>query len=177
MVGKPPSDDEDSGLLASLLDAMAGLESGGVAPAGEGPPSAPALTPRQVHVATAVVLIQMIRADSEIRQDEHRGLGRALRRVLALSEDESNLVVRLAEDEVRGNVPLQEAIALLDRHCPPDVKRKIVHCLWRVAYADAELAAHEEYLARKISEHLNLSTADLVETKLRAREEFFAEDM
>jgi hypothetical protein len=32
-------------------------------------------------------------------------------------------------------------------------------------------------LIRKVSEHLHLSKADLVETKIRARERFLAEDL
>ena len=53
----------------------------------------------------------------------------------------------------------------------------MVHALWRVAYADAELAGQEEYLVRKVSEHLGLATADLIETKLRARDEFLKDGL
>lgn len=41
---------------------------------------------------------------------------------------------------------------------------------------DQYMQGHEEYLVRKLAEHLRLSTADLVETKLRAREEFLEEE-
>jgi uncharacterized tellurite resistance protein B-like protein len=56
-------------------------------------------------------------------------------------------------------------------------KRRLVEALWRIAFADAELAGHEEYLVRKIAGKLNLSTADLMETKLQAREKFLREDL
>jgi uncharacterized tellurite resistance protein B-like protein len=52
-----------------------------------------------------------------------------------------------------------------------------LEALWRIAFADAELAGQEEYLVRKIALQLGLSTADLVETKVRAREEFLREDL
>jgi len=45
-----------------------------------------------------------------------------------------------------------------------------VERLWRIAFADAELAAHEEYLVRRVSELLGLSTAGLVEARVRAKE-------
>jgi hypothetical protein len=35
----------------------------------------------------------------------------------------------------------------------------------------------QEYLVRKIAGRLGLSTADLVETKVRAREDFLREDL
>ena len=52
-----------------------------------------------------------------------------------------------------------------------------MEALWRIAFADAELAGHEEYLVRKIAGKLNLTSADLVETKVRAREKFLEEDL
>ena len=71
----------------------------------------------------------------------------------------------------------QKFVRLLDLGCTPEEKRVVVESLWRIAYADAELEAHEEYLIRKVSEHLHLSKADLVESKIRARERFLAEDL
>jgi uncharacterized tellurite resistance protein B-like protein len=56
-------------------------------------------------------------------------------------------------------------------------KRQLVESLWRIAFADAELAAHEEYLVRKIAGQLGLSTADLVETKVGTQEGFLREDL
>ncbi len=54
---------------------------------------------------------------------------------------------------------------------------ELVEALWRIAFADAELAGQEEYLVRKIAGQLHLTTADLVETKVRAREGFLEEDL
>jgi len=41
-----------------------------------------------------------------------------------------------------------------------------------LAFADADLAGHEEYFVRKVSQSLGLSRADLIETKILAREAF-----
>ena len=53
----------------------------------------------------------------------------------------------------------------------------LVEALWRLAYSDAVLHGEEEYLVRKLATLLHLSTADLIETKLRAREGFLREDL
>jgi uncharacterized tellurite resistance protein B-like protein len=65
----------------------------------------------------------------------------------------------------------------LARECSSGQKHRLVQWLWRIAFADAELAGHEEYLVRKVAGHLGLSTADLMETKVRAREDFLREDL
>jgi uncharacterized tellurite resistance protein B-like protein len=131
---------------------------------------------KQIRAAVAVLLVQVVRADFEVRHDEHRALGHVLQRVLGLSEGEADTLVRRGEEDVAHGVLFREVVSVIAR-CTDDVKKKVVHALWRVAFADAELQGHEEYLVRKIAEQIELSTADLVETKLRAREEFLKEGL
>ena len=130
----------------------------------------------QIRAAVAVLAVDVVLADGQIRNDEHRALGHALQRVLGLTEDEADALVRRGEEEVTRGVPFRDVVSVIAR-CSDDVKKKVVHALWRVAFADAELAGNEEYLVRKIAEHIELKTADLVETKLRAREEFIKEEL
>ena|SRR6185295_9218594 len=136
----------------------------------------PAPDEAQVRAAVAVLLVDVVLADGQVRHDEHRALGHALQRVLGLTESQAEALLRRGEEEVARSLPFREVVEVVAR-CSDDVKKKVVHALWRVAYADAELQGNEEYLVRKIAEHIGLKTADLVETKLRAREEFIKEEL
>jgi uncharacterized tellurite resistance protein B-like protein len=131
---------------------------------------------QQLRAAVAVLLLQLVRVDGEIRHDEHLALGRTLQRVLGLTEAQADALARRGEEDAAHGVLFRDLVEVLAR-CSPDVKKKVVHALWRVAYADAELAGQEEYLVRKVSEHLGLDTADLIETKLRARDEFLKDGL
>jgi uncharacterized tellurite resistance protein B-like protein len=51
-------------------------------------------------------------------------------------------------------------------------KKLVVELMWRVAFADAEILAHEEYLVRKVSEQLHVPLADFIEAKIKARDDF-----
>jgi len=84
--------------------------------------------------------------------------------------------VRAAEEALELGVRFPAVLERLSRECSIDQKRGLVESLWRIAFADAELAGHEEYLVRKIAGQLGLTTADLVETKVRAREDFLREE-
>ena len=86
-------------------------------------------------------------------------------------------VVRAAEEALDRGVRFPAVLEKLSRECSTDQKRRLVESLWRIAFADAELAGHEEYLVRKIAGQLGLTTADLVETKVRAREDFLRDDL
>jgi uncharacterized tellurite resistance protein B-like protein len=158
----------------ALLDALEAFVARASASPAAVPPSS--TEERQLRVATAVLFVQMARADRRVQIDEHRALPRALRRVLGLSDVEARAVLRLAEEEAARSVPFAALIETINRCCADDAKKKIIHGMWGIAFADAELQGHEEYLVRKLAEQLHLSTADLVETKVRAREEFLEEE-
>lgn len=122
-------------------------------------------------------MVSVVRADLESRQDEHRALEAAVGRALDLHEEAAAVVVRVAEEALELGVSFGELLQQLARECSLEQKRQLVESLWRIAFADAELATHEEYLVRKIAGQLGLSTADLVETKIRAREDFLKEEL
>ena len=138
---------------------------------------ASAITSRRLQLAAAVLMVSVVRADLESRQDEHRALERAVGRALDLHEEAAAVVVRVAEEALELGVSFGELLQQIARECSPEQKRQLVESLWRIAFADAELATHEEYLVRKIAGQLGLSTADLVETKIRAREDFLKEEL
>ena len=85
--------------------------------------------------------------------------------------------MRVAEEALVARRLVRRSCWAAARECSLEQKRQLVESLWRIAFADAELAAHEEYLVRKIAGQLGLSTADLVETKVRAREDFLKEEL
>jgi uncharacterized tellurite resistance protein B-like protein len=138
---------------------------------------AAAITERRLQLAAAVLMVSVVRADFESRQDEHRVLERSLTRSLDLEDGEAAVVVRVAEEAIARGVRFPMVLDRLALECSADQKHRLVEWLWRIAFADAELAGHEEYLVRKIAGQLGLSTADLVETKVRAREDFLREDL
>ena len=127
---------------------------------------------RQLQLAAAIVMVGMVRADRESRQDEHRALDGALAAALGLTSEEATVVVHAAEEALAQGEAFNGVVERLARECSRDQRRGLVEWLWRIAFADAELAGHEEYLVRKIARRLRLSSADLVETKVRAREAF-----
>ena len=142
--------------------------------AGEG---SAAITDRQLQAAAAVLMVSVVRADQASRQDEHRALEEAVVQALDLDAETAAVVLRAAEDAIARGVSFAAILQNLEAGCSVSQKRRLVEALWRIAFADAELAGQEEYLVRKIAGHLHLSTADLVETKVRAREDFLEEDL
>ena len=132
---------------------------------------------RRLQVAASILMVAVIRADQASHLDEHRVLGRAISHLLSATPDEALSVVRAAEEALEHSDGLRAVVLLLDAQCTPEQKKGLVAALWRLAYADAELQGEEEYLVRKVARLLHLTTADLIETKLQAREDFLREDL
>lgn len=124
-------------------------------------------------LAAAALAIEMCRADFEITDEERRAVVRAVQGSLGVPEERTRQMISLAEQQVRLGTRLHEFAHLVDERFTLEQKRRVVELLWRVAYADAELKAHEEYLVRKVSELIHVSREDLDAARYRAREHFF----
>jgi uncharacterized tellurite resistance protein B-like protein len=126
----------------------------------------------RLQLATAALFIEMTRADFEIRPEESKAVTRAVVRALDMSPEETAQIVELAEQEVDAAGSLHQFARLIDRRFSMEQKKRVVKLLWQVAFSDAELEGHEEYLVRKISNMLHLPLADFLDAKIRAREDF-----
>jgi uncharacterized tellurite resistance protein B-like protein len=164
----------DESRRAELVRDVEGLLDEQSAPPGAGGPGV--ITDGRVQLAAAVLMVCVVRADLAATGDERRALEKAVSQGLGLPDDVAAVVARCAEDALDRGLRFPVVLARLSRECTVAQKRLLVESLWRIAFADAELAGHEEYLVRKIASQLGLSTADLVETKVRAREDFLKEN-
>ena len=61
-------------------------------------------------------------------------------------------------------------MCIRDRYYSLDERIKIVTLLWKVAYADGELANIEEHIIRKIADLLHLRHSEYIATKITAEE-------
>ncbi|MFN8091799.1 MAG: TerB family tellurite resistance protein [Vicinamibacteria bacterium] len=135
------------------------------------------LAARRVRLAAALLMVCVVRADHEDRHDEHLALERAVARALGVGGHDAPDLVRAAEEAMGQGLAFAAVVDRVDRGCSVAEKRRVVEELWRIAFSDAELAAQEEYLVRKVADRFGLTTADLVETKVKAREAFLSEDL
>jgi uncharacterized tellurite resistance protein B-like protein len=166
----------DEGFRNELLEILEGFFA--THPTGLEPAADPVgILDRQLQMAAVALMVCVVRVDHESRQDEHRVLERAIGRALGIDASTATRLVRLAEERLGQPSAFRGFLQTLNSGCSDDEKRRVLQGLWRIAYADAELAAHEEYFVRKVAEHLHLTTADLIEAKLRARETFLREDI
>jgi len=130
---------------------------------------------RDLQLALVVMLVQVLRADLEIKDEELEAVIGAVQEILGVDREEATELMRAAAHSARDSEGMRQAVERLDRHLTRGQRLQLVEWLWRVAMADAEILAQEEYLIRKISELLGLTSADIIEAKVRALEAFGSE--
>jgi uncharacterized tellurite resistance protein B-like protein len=130
-----------------------------------------AATDSSLQLATAALLIEITKADQNIKSEERSMVTSAVQRTFNLTPEETNELITMAEEEVKGATSLFQFTHLIDKGFPYEKKKHVVELLWHVVFADAEMEKHEEYLVRRIANLLHVSHGDFIETKLKAREE------
>ena len=123
-----------------------------------------------IRLATAALLVETFRIDAEVRAPERDAALAAVRSKFGLPADEAEALIRLAEEEVRQATDYFQFTSLINRHFTPEQKVRVVEAMWRVAWADAELSAHERHLMRKVTDLLHVPHGDAVAAQMRARQ-------
>lgn len=122
----------------------------------------------QVAVATAVICLEMARADSQFSEEEQLRIPRILQRIFDLSGEEVEDILASASVEIEHSHDIWRFTNIINQYFNRSQKKKVIYAMWSIVYADGTLDKHEDYLMHKLSRLLNLSQNDLIEEKLRA---------
>lgn len=124
----------------------------------------------KLRLASAALLVEMMRMDEHVAEAERQAVLQALIERHAVGEEEVAALVALAEREARQASGYYQFTSLINRTFDLPRKIDIVEQLWRVAFADGRLDAHENHFMRKLGDLLHIPHADFVAAKQRARE-------
>ena len=115
-----------------------------------------------LRLATATLLIEVVRADYEVDVKEIDATIRQLRAHFDLTENETLLLVKEAEEKADHSVSLQDCTRVLHKQLSEAEKHSVIEMLWRVALADDYLDKHEDYVVRKVAGLLYVRHNDLI---------------
>jgi len=127
---------------------------------------------RQDHalkVATAALLLEMARADFDVKDAELLAVAESIQSMFELNESETTELVRLAEQESAQATCYYEFTSLINKEFDLPQKIKIVELMWQVAYADKRLEKYEEALIRKLTDLLYVPHAEFIAAKHRVK--------
>jgi uncharacterized tellurite resistance protein B-like protein len=123
-----------------------------------------------LQLATAVLLVEVMRSDADIGEAERKSVIDALRHTFALADDEVGRLVELAERAARDAHDLHSFTSTVNDTWDTGDKLRIVEQMWRVAYADGHLGAHEQHVMWRIADLLHVPHGAYINAKMRARD-------
>jgi uncharacterized tellurite resistance protein B-like protein len=133
------------------------------------PPASVQAMEHTLQLATAVMLVEVMRADVDIGSAERHAVIGALRDSFALADDEIDRLVDLAEQASREATDWFEFTSHINAHFEMPAKLRMIEHMWRVAYADGRLTAHERHVMWRISDLLHVPHGAYIHAKMRAR--------
>lgn len=123
-----------------------------------------------LRLATAVLMIDVARADHVFEESEFDSMLRLIESHFELSPEQAAALVNAAGEKADDMVSLFEFTQLLHKQLNETEKARIVSLLWQVAYADGRLDKYEDALVLKISDLLYVSRGRVMRLKHDAQQ-------
>ena len=123
-----------------------------------------------LRMATAILMIEVARADQVFDESEFDALLRLVASHFELPPEEAAELVVAANEKADDLVSVHEFTRLLHEHLDEDEKTRIVALLWKIAYADGRLDKYEDSLVLKISDLLYVSRGRVMRLKYDAEQ-------
>ena len=123
-----------------------------------------------LRLATAVLMIDVARADQVFEESEFDSMLQLIESHFELTPEQAAELVNVAGEKVDDMVSLYEFTQLLHKHLDENEKARIVSLLWQIAYADSRLDKYEDALVLKISDLLYVSRGRVMRLKHDAQQ-------
>lgn len=134
------------------------------------PGAPPADAEHQLQLATAVMLVEVMRADASFHDDERAAVLAALREKFHLADDEAARLAELGETVARQATDLFAFTSRINDRFDMTQKLRMVELMWAVAYADGHLSAHERHVMWRIADLLHVPQGAYHHARLRAQQ-------
>jgi len=122
-----------------------------------------------LQLATAVLLIEVMKSDAEEAIQEQAAILKILEERFSLSGAELAQLTELAHQTASAANDFHQFTSLINRELAYSEKVRIIEYMWQVAYTDGKISAHENHLMRKIAGLLYIPHADYIDAKMRAK--------
>lgn len=145
--------------LKDLFDAFTGLS----------PDTSPQAQEHALRLASAVLLVEVMRADPSLKASERATALAALTQKFALDENEAERLLELAQQAAQSAYDYHRFTNVINTHFSHEQKVRMIESMWQVAYADHHLDAHENHLISKVAGLLHVTHGEYIAAKLHAK--------
>ena len=125
----------------------------------------------RTRIAASVILLEAAYADHECTDDELEHVVDSLSSDFDLSRKHVEELLELADRERTQAVDIFEFTNHINNEFSREEKIAVLETVWRIIYVDGQLEKHEDHFVRKLTHLLRLSHKEMIDAKLKAREQ------
>jgi len=126
---------------------------------------------RQLQLASAALMIEVLHADHSFEQAELDTLRAVLQESFGIDQVQANELILLAETERAEATDYYQFTSLINEFYNQQQKRDLITRLWQMAYADNKIHKFEEHLVRRLADLIHVPHAAFIQSKHKASTE------
>lgn len=128
---------------------------------------APSIEP---NLASAILMIEVARADYADAQEERAALASALGKQFSVPSSEIDSLIQQAESQADTQVSLHKVVETINQQYSASEKSGLMESLWQIAFADGELHHYEEHFIRRIADLIHVPHKEFIRSKLQVQD-------
>lgn len=128
-------------------------------------------TEDEAHIALCVLMIEAAHIDGECSDEEMAHVIETLVEKCGVPKQEIDELIELAYKRRKDTIDLFTFTRYLNQHYSKEEKLEVMESVWRVIHIDGRLEGHEDHFAHKLANLLRLTHKELIDAKIRAREQ------
>lgn len=125
----------------------------------------------RTQLAASVVLLEAAYADFDCTDEELDHVAQTLQTEFNVSQEYVEELLEVAHQERSQAIDLWQFTNQINQQFSMDEKKSVLEGVWRIIYADGILEKHEDHFVRKLTTLLRLSHKDMIDAKLKAKEQ------
>lgn len=125
----------------------------------------------RTKIAASVILLEAAHADHECTADELDHVIETLRSDFDLSKKHAEDLLELAHCKRSQAADLFEFTNHINNEFSREEKKAVLEAVWRIIHIDGQLEKHEDHFVRKLTHLLRLSHKEMIDAKLKARDQ------
>jgi uncharacterized tellurite resistance protein B-like protein len=134
------------------------------------PAGAPERAAITVELATAVLLVEAMRADRGMDPAERAAVARGLKERFALGETDVQELLASAEAHSQQGNDFFSFTSVLNERLTHPQKIEVIELMWRVAYVDGSADAGESHIISKLAGLLHVTHGEYIAAKMHAKQ-------
>ena len=123
-----------------------------------------------LELATAVLLVEAMRADQGMQAEERAALMRILEGRFALDAADMQELLAAAEERSRQSNDYFSFTSVLNDRLGHPQKIEVIELMWRIAYVDGSADAGESHVISKVAGLLHVTHGEYIAAKMHAKE-------